>query len=474
MKKTIIYIGLIISFSLLSCSEEYFDTTEVASLSPDEAFVDANLVKSAVIGIYDRFQSSSYLGRNFLVIPEIASDNARIDVNNSGRFVQEYNFSVIASNGDASGVFDAAYEVIHASNMIIDNIVQCEECNEDETNRALAHAYGLRALAHFDLVRLFAFPYNLTDNIAAPNANGAGGHLGIPIITSSTPEAEPLRNTVAEVYDQIINDLNTSIEKFDSLGYEGAIYFSKHAANALLARVYLYKEDYNAAIVYADKLLNSGIYSLTPNESYLDSWKHVGSEETIFEIMFSADDYPGTNSLGYIYVGYRDILVSDNFYNTLGTDDVRKGLYQNFSGAHLNKKYLQRDGKLGLANTPVLRLSEMYLIKAEALAKSGGMDVAAQNALNQIVLRANPSATPITLTGSALIDEIAAERRRELAFEGHRLFDLLRTKRGVHRNASDIIGTAPQDVNYPEHKLIFPIPEAEMNVNSNMVQNLGY
>jgi len=474
MKKIHIYIGFILALLSYSCSEEYFDTTEASSLTPGEAFVDANLVNAAIMGTYNGFQGSSYLGRNYLVIPEIASDNAKISVNNSGRFIQEYNFSMIASSGDASGVFDAAYEVIHSANLIIDNIDNCEECTDDEKNRALAHAFGLRALAHFDLVRLYAFPYNLTDTDAAPNANGMGGHLGIPIITSSTPEDYPSRNTVFAVFEQVIEDLNISKEKFGSLNYEGSSFFSTYAANALLARVYLYKDDYVNAKLFADKVIDNGNYSLETNENYLNSWKLVGSSETIFEISFSKSDYPGTNSLGYIYVGYRDVRASNNFYNTLEEDDIRKGLYQKSAGSYINKKYLQRDGVVGLANTPVLRLSEMYLIKAEAEAKLGGMDSSAISALDLIKKRANPNDDDTTITGNELIQEIALERRKELAFEGHRLFDLLRYKKGVHREASDVVGTAPQDVNYPALKLIFPIPQGEMNVNTNMVQNRGY
>ena len=474
MKNILYYSSLILLLFFYSCSEEYFDTEEVASLTPEEAFVDANLVNAAVIGTYDRFQTSDYLGRNYMVIPEIASDNAKISTNNSGRFIQEYNFSMIASSGDALGVFDAAYEVIHAANLIIANIDNCEECTEDETNRALAHAYGLRGLAHFDLVRLFAFPYNLTDPSAAPNANGNGGHLGVPIITSASPEDFPSRNTVAEVFQQVIGDLLKSENLFTPLNYEGSSYFSKYAAQALLARVYLYKEDYENARLYANKLINDAPFSLVSHADYLNSWKVVGSSETIFEISFSKNDYPGTNSLGYIYVGYRDIKASDNFYNTLEVDDIRKGLYQSSAGEYINKKYLQRDGVLGLANTPVLRLSEMYLIKAEAEAKLGGLDASAILALDAVKSRANPSSPNTNLSGAALIQEIALERRKELAFEGHRLFDLLRYKQGVHRDASDIVGTAPQDVNYPNPKLIFPIPQDEMNVNTNMVQNIGY
>lgn len=471
----ILILNLIIVFSLSSCSEDYFDTSEAGSLTPGEAFADANLVNASVTGIYDRFQNSGYLGRNYVVIPEIASDNAKINVTNSGRFIQEYNFSMIASAADASDAFEAAYEVIHSCNLIIDNIDNCGECTEDEMNRALGHAYGLRALAHFDLVRLYAFPYNLTDNAAAPNANGAGGHLGIPLIISSEVDEFPSRNTVAEVYQQIITDLTTSKNKLETLAFEGTSFFSAAAAKALLARVYLYTEDYDNAIVYANELINSSSFSLVSNASYLDSWNEVSSDETIFEISFTQTDYPATNSLGYIYIGYRDILVSDNFHNTLGADDVRNGLYQPYSGSYLNKKFIGRDGVLALANTPVLRLSEMYLIRAEAQAILGGsMETLAIMALDAIKQRANPAEPATTSSGNDLIEDVKAERRRELAFEGHRLFDLLRYKDGVHRDASDIIGTAPQDVAYPSHKLIFPIPQDEVNVNPNMVQNEGY
>ncbi len=121
-------------------------------------------------------------------------------------------------------------------------------------------------------------------------------------------------------------------------------------------------------------------------------------------------------------------------------------------------------------NVPVIRLSEVYLNRAEAHARSGN-DPLAQADLNLIRQRALATAPDVTLTGSALLDEILLERRRELCYEGHRVFDITRFKQNLVR--VDVTGDA---ANYsdPGNYFIFPIPQPEMNLNPNIAQNPGY
>ena len=469
--KQIFLIALVCGFTI-SCSEEFLDKSPVTTLTPEQAFNDPSLLDAAVQGMYDRLQEVGYYGRDFVVLPEVASDNAQLRSDNSGRFINTYGFSLTSSNGDVAGPMDAMYEAIHGANLIIENAQNCLDCEQEELNNALGNAYAIRALAHFDLTRLYAFPYNVTDGSVAPGANGQGGNLGIPLVLSSIPE-DFTRNTLDQVYNQIISDLQNAEDLLPSSSSNG-LYMSSYGASALLSRLYLYKEDFPKAISKANEVI-AGPYSLTSNADYVDSWSNAGSSETIFEVSFSNTDYPGTNALGYIYIdeGYGDFYLTSELYDLYNPNDVRLGLYQEIDGEYYNYKFPSRDGVAGLANTPVLRLSEVILNKAEAMAKSGN-DSGARTALDQIRLRANPNAAPTTSSGNQLISAILQERRKELAFEGHRLYDIVRNKRDMTREQGDVTGSATQTLNYPSPRMIFPIPKNETDVNPEFQQNVGY
>jgi len=475
--KTINYIKQLFFIALVcgitsSCSKEFLEKTPATTLTPQQAFNDPSLLDAAVQGMYDRLQSVGYYGRDFVVLPELASDNAQLRSDNSGRFINTYGFSLTPSNDDVAGPLDAAYEAIHGANLIIENAQNCEDCEQEDLDNALGNAYAIRALAHFDLTRLFSFPYNVTDGSVAPGANGQGGNLGVPLVLTSIPE-DFTRNTLDEVYNQVILDLQQAENLLPNTS-QNDVYMSSYGASALLARLYLYKGDYPKAIAKANEVI-AGPYSLTSNADYVDSWSTAGSSETIFEISFSNTDYPGTNALGYIYIveGYGDFFLTNELYSLYNPNDVRLGLYQENDGEFYNYKFPSRDGIAGLANTPVLRLSEIILIKAEALAKSGN-DAGARTALDMIRFRANPNAAPTTSSGNQLISAILQERRKELAFEGHRLYDIVRNKRDMTREEGDVTGSATQTLNYPSPKMIFPISKDETDVNPEFQQNVGY
>ena len=240
-------------------------------------------------------------------------------------------------------------------------------------------------------------------------------------------------------------------------------------------------EDWANAEKYATDAL-AGPYTLLARGSYVSSWSSKFSSESLFEIANTGTDNAATNSIGYFYeqVGYGEGLATADLYSQYTSTDVRRQLipigvrkvtFEN--PAYFVKKY-----PLGAStrddNVRVLRLSEVYLIRAEARAELSKTDATkitgAQADLNAIVTRADASAIPVVLTGDALVERILLERRKELAFEGNRFFDLTRRKKNVRH----IRSTDEVTYTYPNNKFVMPIPVAETNANRNIEQNPGW
>jgi len=478
------YILMVIfsGFLLNSCTKDFLETEPYENLSTAVAISSVDDATVALMGAYSALQSSNYYGRNFVVTPDVASDNVKVSPENSGRFLSEYNYSMIATSGNPRTFWNIAYDAIDRTNHIIEIIPSLESGDAADRNQILGEALAIRALVHFDLVRYFAQPYNLSDNSAADNANGSGGHLGVPYIKISEI-GTPSRNTVAEVYTEIVADLQEAISLMASTNTTSGR-FSGIGAKALLAKVYLYMEDWANTKQMAADVINSGVYSLVPTASYISSWGLEYSTESVLSLAMSIVDYRQTNALGYIYLesGYGDLVATADLMDLYEADDVRgydennldadgvSGWFKLVSGAVYINKYPGRDGTDGLDNTPILRLSEMYLIRAEAQAELGETTAAVAD-LDLIRQRGNPSATATTVAGAALIDEILLERQKDLAFEGNRLWDLTRRKRSVVRVDHTLEnGTTP----YPNVRFAYPIPQRELDANPNMVQNKGY
>lgn len=457
-----IILALAVVVGATSCTD-WLDTKPYSSLETSVAISNLKDAQVALYGVYDAMQTSDYYGRNFVVIPDAAADNVVLKPANSGRFLAELNWTVLPTTGEPTGVWVAAYQTIDRANNIIANIDGVAG-DEATRNQIKGEAIMLRALAHFDLVRMFAQPYNYTSDHS---------HLGVPYMLVSEISS-PKRLTVGEDYDKIVTDLSDAATLM-TIQPATPTTVSSWAAKALLAKVYLYMEDWPNARTMAEDIIAHGPYVLTTNADYPTMFTNEFSSESIFELQFTSVDNNATNQLGYIYQsqGYGDLWPSQDLLDSYDAGDIRLGWFYTSGGDVYTKKFIGKNAsKPGQeVNTPILRLSDMYLVAAEAEAELTN-DVIAQGYLDAIVQRALPTAADITLTGDALKARIQLERRKELAFEGNRLYDLTRRKLGVVRG-SDCTSTFCT-IDYPSTKFAYPIPQIEIDANPNMVQNPGY
>lgn len=468
MKKLqIIFLSLII-LGMSSCGEDLLDINPSSSLPPDAAIQTVDDIETVLIGVYSQLQNSDWYGRYFVLVPDVMSDDVKQNASaNRAKEWAEYNgnqFDFIPEE-----IWEEVYEGILRANTIINADVEVPPSVQERANQLIGEAYAIRALAHFDLVRIFGQHYGFTaDN----------GHPGVPIVTEFDQEAEPPRATVQQVYDQVISDFNQAISLMNE--NRGAGFMSPEAAKALLARVNLYQSNWAQAEAMATEVINSANTSLTPADSYISTWKANGdSPDAIFDIVFLPTDNNGSDALGRMYIneGYGDYLPSQDLVSIIearGTDS-RIELFkedETLAGVYGPIRVDKYPSVNGDDNTPVVRLAEMYLIRAEARAMQGNEDGAIED-LMTIRTRAWPDAPEVTATGQDLLDEIEEEKRIELMYEGHRLWDLMRKKRDVVRNDC----TAPAEVctiNYPSDRFVLPIPNPELNANPNIQQNPGY
>jgi hypothetical protein len=463
-KIPVLALAVSISTALPSCRKALFEEPKT-SLSPASAFETAERVDKAAVGMYDQLQNAEFLGGRALIYADIRG----VDANPNAQFGNMYQFNTINSSDATTGLaYQGAYRTIGEANLFLKNLgLAASIVTADKTNQYTGEAEFIRSLSYFYLVNLFAQPYNFT---------AGATHAGVPLVLTSTDAPfdasnQVARSSVADVYNQIEKDLLDAETKlpvnYSDPSFSNVARATKGAAQALLARLYLYKSDYVKANAYADKVIASGLYKL--NADPLITFRTFTTSESIFSVAHNGGDNPNTNNaLGQHYNPAQrgDIVVNPEYVTLMDqTSDLRfKNLIvKSATGAYYSSKYLGTTDWV-----PVVRYAEILLIKAEALANiSTTVDPNAVVLVNQIRQRSK-AAVIAPLTKPALISAILNERRIELAFEGQGEFDFLRTGRGIpaHGNITD----QPYGSSY----VILPIPKHETDINPNIVQNPGY
>ncbi|ARK12032.1 RagB/SusD family nutrient uptake outer membrane protein [Fibrella sp. ES10-3-2-2] len=444
---------------------------------------------AAINGIYDRLQSTALYGRDFLAVSEALSDNAQF-TNKSGRLVNE-NRNV----QNASFVnWATSYFAINQANLVLDNIPKVTFAPADTArrNRFQGQAYFLRALLYHDLSRAYAYDPGVE---VASQSRG-----GVPIIlTGVTDQASitfPARPAIADVYKQIYSDLQSAIATFTKTNSTAPAYGNLQASQALFSRVALYNKDYATVVKYATDAI-AGPIKLSPNASYIGGWRAPQNPESLFEVQFAvASENIGVNtSLQTTYTtlvrtgdrsttgGFGDLvpttLGATSFISDLEAEksttgavlDIRRQLYELGTAGRgtafiETTKFLGKNGTINLDNVPVIRVSELYLNRAEANYFLGNTTAALAD-LNTIRTRAG--LPTVTLAGDVLLAEIYRQARLEFGFEGHRWFDLKRTGQNVVKATAQGGGLA-----YTDFRILANIPVNELSTNKSIKQNFGY
>jgi len=449
--------------ALPACKKDFLDKLPPTALTPELALASEADLQTALMGTYAGLRATDLFGRSTPVFGDLNADNGYVSLTNSGRYTNFNTYTFTVADGNIVGMWRAAYTAILRAN----NIINSPIAGNVNVNQYKGEAYAVRALCYWYLVKYFAKPY--TDDPSA---------LGVPIVLEYDPQIKPARKTVTEVYTQIISDLNQAYTLMTL--YTNSTQFSKYAAKALQAKVYLSMGDKNNAKTAAIDVINNSGFTVVPSASYVAFWAvltpRTDKVETLFEVSSNSTANNGFDGLANIYNqgGYGDILCADDLYALIEAADIRKSLYTTgtrggLPAVFVNNKY---PGTFGgeVSDTKVLRLSDVYLIAAEA--SLPGDETGAKTYANYITSRRG--ATAIASTGAQLFEDIITERRKELAFEGDRYMDLQRLKRDITRSTN--FPASARSIPYSNFRRIFPIPQAEMDANPNIrsQQNTGW
>ena len=492
MKWSIKYIVSALPFLFTACSGDWLDLDPSTSVTSDNAIQSLEDAKTALNGIYRIASEHSYYGDNYLYYADCRGEDvqARIDKGPGRRVSPYYLFNVAADDAfNITRVWNQPYIVIHQANSLIEKIDNgsVQTSDTQEIARIKAEALAMRGLALFDLTRLFGMPYTL-DN---------GASLGVPIeIKTELPTHQPSRNTVAECYNQVIKDLTEALPNLVTTKSDG---HQNVCVKALLSRIYLYMNDNENALKYAQEVINNGgLYTLFTHDEYTSVWGKDFNSESLFEFYFTLTEPSGGSGGEGAPMVYADnvkdwnnLVLTKDFLDLLGEDpdDVRHALCRLPqkpdedilpTGSTGHPKYLAKyPGKTGdvLTGNPqdndlcIIRLSEIYLNAAEAAFKLGKRSEAL-GYLNQIVSRANPNKS---VSDSELsLERILKERRKELVGEGHAFFDYMRNNIPVIRKGGWHLPQLPTDaqvINASDPWVALPIPQSEIDANPNIVQN---
>lgn len=471
-------IALILIASLGSCSKSFLDQSPNISLPVGNAITSEASMLEAVAGMYRSMTTYYTFGRNYSVFGDLLSDNVYLSSSNSSRFLSQSGFLWTSESAEALALWRYTYfSILQANRILSSNLPRTEN-----VNYLLGECYSARALCYFYLVNWFAKPYTVSSS--AP---------GVPLVVQSAnitgPLVYPSRNTVGEVYTQIVSDLDSAFALMPSnpkLHVNNSNFLSQYAAKALQARAYLFMGNYAKAQDAALQVINNGGYSLAAdNSTFTGYWTGTTGRtdklESIFELNYPSTANNGVEGLDYIYSskGFGDLLATDSQYLLYSATDMRRGLitdgFRNGNQAYVVSKYKNATGS-DRDEVKLLRYAEVLLVAAESYARNGDVDNALTY-LNLLAKKRDPSFAGYdnSLSATDLVSVILRERQRELAFEGLRFWDLARTNVDFIREDMGVKAYS----NYPsvpatDHRRLQPIPLSEINANPNIGQNTDY
>ena len=445
MKRFILSI-LTIYVTLSSACKKVLDTQSELYLDQSQSIVDKRSAQAALVGAYNALSQNTYQGNTFRYITNLLSDNIKW-VGNTPTNREFDVYAVFATNSRVQELWTAIYETTNIANNIIQKVPLINDVtlDQNERNKERGEAFFLRALCYFDLVRLWG---------------------NVPIVTKATQTASDAKDITNSSPEQVYQFIQSDLDSAEALL---PVTINRNRANqytakALKARLYLYQNNWAKAEDYATQVINdSADFKLT--NPYSQFYAAKNSSESIFEVDYTINN-KNTYATNWFQNpttgGKKEFLPTDDFIALLkdpNTGGGRSALIFTVGGVtygNMNFKIATGDDQ-----SYVLRLAEMYLIRAEAKAEQLKLTEGLSD-LNVIRKRANVPLIPTVSTKDELIDKILLERRVELAYECHRWFDLIRKGK-----AQQVLGITDPN------KLLLPIPRQEVLIG-NLTQNQGY
>lgn len=495
----------ILAASLSSCVNDWLDVAPSDGTDADAALTSSSDLAAARTGMYKALKGNSslvdYYGQQFFVYGDVhAGDDYQynnLGGSNRASFYYDMNYqtaSEFTSSTSSSNVaWKSPYIVIGRANRIIAAAEGGALSDAAEAKATIdqyaAEAKVLRALAHFDLVRIYGKPYT----------EDQGASLGVPLVTEVLESnAKPARSTVAEVYTQVVKDLTEAISSNALATETEPGYVSVWGAKAILSRVYLNMGDYANALSVAEDIIKNSGAALWTRDQYFKAWDASTPNESEFLFRLNVAGSTDSNDLNGIgnlqqREGYKEMVATKKFVDMLTSDpeDVRNEMFLPATAAKevatygtnkvfLNKLRGQGGNLRNVTIVPIIRLSEVYLTAAECAFRNNDKTKAVEY-LNDLVKNRTTTVASLATVDNITLERILIERRKELIGEGQRYFDALRNNETITRYTSEAdkgwhktLSKDAQSFNRDYFKAIAAIPQAEINANPNIKQNTGY
>jgi starch-binding outer membrane protein, SusD/RagB family len=481
----------VVGLFFTSCNKDYLNTFPTTAVSADEAVASTQNAWAALNGIhrimyvqYDQ-QGENGEGSNNIYRDLMGEDIVYPLANGSTGLIgfMQWTTPRNVNAVDLRYVYRYYYRIIANANILINGV---DGATGPDTDKKIikGQALAYRAWAHFQLVQLWGKRYV---------ANTQNTQLGVPLMLTNTLVGQP-RATVEEVYTQINKDLDdavTLLTGYTRAGTAAKSNFNVNVVRGLKARVALTQQNWDVAATNA--IAARAGFTLMTNAEYLTGFNNVTNQEWIWGSR-QIDDH---NTFFYSYFAYiscnfnstvirtQPRAINATLWDAIPNSDIRKQCWD-LTGASVpvppggarvpyqNKKFLAKSADLSVGDVPYMRTAEMFLIEAEARARQGGQEVAARQALYNLVINRNPSYILSTNTGQALIDEIMFHRRVEFWGEGFRFLDLKRlnlplNRAGIPNHLPALISVTTIPAGDVKWEWLFP--QDELNANAAIVQN---
>ena len=491
----------ILAASLSSCVNDWLDVAPSDGTDADAALTSSSDLDAARTGMYKALKGNSsfvdYYGQQFFVYGDVhAGDDYQynnIGGSNRASFYYDMNYQTASEFNTSTVSWQSPYVVIGRANRII-AAAEGGKLSDAVEAKAKIEQYAaeskvLRALAHFDLVRIYGKPYT----------EDQGASLGVPLVTEVLESnAKPARSTVAEVYTQVVKDLTEAISSNALATETEPGYVSVWGAKAILSRVYLNMGDYANALSVAEDIIKNSGAALWTRDQYFKAWDASTPNESEFLFRLNvagSTDNNDLNGIGNLQQrdGYKEMVATKKFVDMLSADpnDVRNELFlpakaekevavYGTNKVFLNKLRGQGGNLRNVTIVPIIRLSEVYLTAAECAFRNNDKTKAVEY-LNELVKNRTTTEASLATVDNITLDRILIERRKELIGEGQRYFDALRNNETITRYTSEAdkgwhktLSKEAQSFNRDYFKAIAAIPQAEINANPNIKQNTGY
>ncbi len=502
MKAFKIYLLGFLLLGLGACDDFLTEIPETA-VPEEEAMTDLESAEQIVVGIYSCFKNSSLYSGALIQASDIQADLVYASIGYTNQYGSFYRWETTPNESVLLSVYAGLYQIIARCNFFMDNVELVRSTLRTEADKATLNKYEgdvrfMRALAYSDLIRTFCESYEPAT---------ASQKMGVPLYLhyreGNGSTVKKPRATLEESYAQVLSDLKKADELVTRVGSDAA-FITEGAVDALFARVYLHMKNWEKAIEYATNVIDakSGsykVYSLADVNSYVSTasgvmneyaamWTYDSADEIIWKISFSTTDMGG--SLGTLYMGITGGMYNPNYVpakwliNAYDNYDMR---YTTFFKLVTTMQGVETevavkfpgnpniDGSAGnfYVNMPkVLRLSETYLIRAEAYTMMEETNKA-NNDLTALRKARYQGYGVATHGQDQLLEEIQEERAKELFLEGFRLHDLKRWGKGFERQPQSGTITGERytslKINGSDKKFIWLIPQHEITASQGLV-----